>query len=640
MKTRLLILCLFAVFSLQHLFAQEKYVDESFRMPAHPRILLMKGEEKTLMRNIRKDAIWMYLHKAILEEADSMLDLPVEERIMQGKRLLYVIHRILKRVFFCSYAYRMTGDDKYYQRAEKELLKAASFSDWNPSHFLDVGEMTMAMAIGYDWLYDRMPASTRKALEQAIVEKGFGPSFITKYNGFSRINSNWNQVCNAGLTFGALAVWDKAPDQAQQIINRAIKTVNLPMDLYSPDGVYPEGVMYWSYGTTFNIMFLSAIEKVFKTDFGLSAKPGFLKTGEFILHTTSPALNSFCHSDNQLKSFFQPAMFWFYEKTKDPSIIFTQSDFYKENGSKMLTGQRYAPVAMIWGASVPLSKGVEPKVLNWHGGGINPVCCMRSDWSDKAAYLAVKFGTPNYSHGHMDVGSFVYEKDGIKWAMDMGRDDYTKIEAKGVDLWNLKQSSQRWDVFRYNNLAHNTLAFNRHYQVTNGLSHFSNDSLLQAGLGKLTLDRGYCKIDNYVEKERQTSVVSDLTSVYLNQVKQVRRSISFVDKKDVVIEDEITPNEQFTMLTWTLVTETTPKVISDNEVLLEKNGKKLYVKVESQTPIRWSIRPATSEFTYDSPNPGVTIVSFDTDLKLKEKQLIKVFLVPDEDHVPSYSSVL
>ena len=30
------------------------------------------------------------------------------------------------------------------------MLAIAQFADWNPSHFLDVAEMTMGMAIGYD----------------------------------------------------------------------------------------------------------------------------------------------------------------------------------------------------------------------------------------------------------------------------------------------------------------------------------------------------------------------------------------------------------------------------------------------------------------------------------------------------------
>ena len=44
----------------------------------------------------------------------------------------------------------LTGDRAFSSRAEQEMLAAAAFTDWNPSHFLDVGEMTTALALGYD----------------------------------------------------------------------------------------------------------------------------------------------------------------------------------------------------------------------------------------------------------------------------------------------------------------------------------------------------------------------------------------------------------------------------------------------------------------------------------------------------------
>ena len=88
-------------------------------------------------------------------------------------------------------------------------VEAASFSDWNPSHFLDVGEMTMALAIGYDWLYPQLSVQTKEAIEKAIVEKGLKPSFDERYNWFVNAVHNWSQVCHAGVTYGALAIWEK-----------------------------------------------------------------------------------------------------------------------------------------------------------------------------------------------------------------------------------------------------------------------------------------------------------------------------------------------------------------------------------------------------------------------------------------------
>ena len=56
----------------------------------------------------------------------------------------------------------MTGDKRYALRAQKEMIAAAAFDDWNPSHFLDVAEMTTALAFGYDWLYDELDPQARE----------------------------------------------------------------------------------------------------------------------------------------------------------------------------------------------------------------------------------------------------------------------------------------------------------------------------------------------------------------------------------------------------------------------------------------------------------------------------------------------
>ena len=65
------------------------------------------------------------------------------------------------------------------------------------------------------------------------------------------------------MTYGALAVAEDYPELSKKIIDRAIESITLPMGEYNPDGASPECFGYWGYGTSFNVMFLSAIEKVF-----------------------------------------------------------------------------------------------------------------------------------------------------------------------------------------------------------------------------------------------------------------------------------------------------------------------------------------------------------------------------------------
>src|SRR5688572_2864607 len=136
--------------------SQSDHIGSGFNPPSHPRILMFKGEEAAIKRTVASDQTWSKLQKAILTESDRLISVPPVERIQIGRRLLDKSREALRRLFFLSYAYRMTGDIKYFQRAEKEMLTISAFSDWNPSHFLDVAEMTMAMAIGYDWLFHQL----------------------------------------------------------------------------------------------------------------------------------------------------------------------------------------------------------------------------------------------------------------------------------------------------------------------------------------------------------------------------------------------------------------------------------------------------------------------------------------------------
>ena len=44
-------------------------------------------------------------------------------------------------------------------------------------------------------------------------------------------------------------------------------------------------------------------------------------------------------------------------------------------------------------------------------------------------------------------------------AADLGTEDYNSLEQAGLKIWDMKQGSQRWSVYRYHNLQHNTLTF-------------------------------------------------------------------------------------------------------------------------------------------------------------------------------------
>ena len=572
-------------------------------LPNHPRILLLANEESGIQKNIEQDKNWALIHQNILDEATEIISLPTLERIQVGRRLLDKSREALRRLFILSYAYRMTNEKKYFDRCEAELLKISQFTDWNPSHFLDVAEMTMAVSIGYDWLHKDLSETSRKQIKEAILQKGLLPSMDAKHNSWLKASHNWNQVCNAGMTYGALATFEDNPTLAMQIINRAKKSIELPLEDYNPDGAYPEGFGYWGYGTSFHVLFLSVLQKLSLLDNAVNE--GFNKTAYYYQQMLGSSGQSFNYSDaGSGRGGLSPAMFWYANKLKNNSLLFNEKKYLND---KKMVNNRILPAVMIWGSGLSLDNVPNPNSHVFVGAGKSPVAMMRTSWTDAdAIYLGLKAGSANVNHAHMDIGSFVVDALGERWALDLGMQSYESLESKGVGLWNKTQDGQRWEILRYNNRYHNTLTFDDELQLVQ-----ENAEITQSTTAP-----------NFM------SAVTDLSNIYKNKVKDAKRGVAIMDKNLVVIRDEITNNEVSTRMQWTMVTPADVKILDYNTVELTQNGKKMYMQVVSKNKISlktWSTDPVNS---FDESNPGTIRVGFEVNLAANEKSDFTVFLSP------------
>lgn len=608
MKTLLLFFSFWISFTFISCSKEKGQVDNIENKTGHPRILLLEGEEKQIKDLIAADVTWKKMHDAIVAECNVIVTKPELERVMVGRRLLGTSRELLRRVFFLSYGYRLTGDVRYFYKAEKEMLAVSRFSDWNPSHFLDVAEMTMGVAIGYDWLYTALSDNAKKEIKEAIVSKGLQPSKESKNNGWLKADHNWNQVCNAGMAFGALAVEEDYPVLAREMIERAFNSIPLSMESYKPGGVYPEGYGYWGYGTTFNILFISAVEKALGDDRGLSLTPGFLQTADFLKHMITPTGKNFNWSDNGLGANLSPAMFWFAEKTGNPSVLWSEKQFLGVGDFSKFKGIRELPAIMVWGKNIPLQQITVPTEKFWMGQGLNPVAMMRTSWTDPAAiYLGFKSGSPSVNHGHMDIGSFVMEADGVRWASDPGMQNYESLESKGMSIFGRTQDAQRWTIYRMNNHSHNVITIdNKPQQV-----------------------KGYGKIDKYSDNTGFMYAVSDITSVYDGQMKKVVRGVGIKDEKYVVVRDEVETLGKNTKLKWAFFTFADVE-LGDKSAVLTLNNRKLHVKVAGPANIvmkTWSTAPTND---YDATNPGTIMVGFECDIPAGSKESLEVLFIPEK----------
>jgi hypothetical protein len=579
-------------------------------MPDHPRILMLKGEETLLNKQIVENEGWSSIQKNVLMGADSILKQQPLKRILIGKRLLDTSRESLFRIFMLSYAFRTTNNVKYAKRAEKELLAVCNFTDWNPIHFLDIAEMTTAVSIGYDWLFDYLPKQSKDIIREAIINKGLMPSMNNEYNSWLTRDNNWNQVCNTAMAYGALAVWENNKPLASEILNRSIQSIKLPMAAYGPDGAYPEGYGYWNFGTSYNVLFLSAIETVFGTDLKLSKIQGFMQSPNYIINMIGQNEKPFNYGDSGGDLRLNVSLFWFADKLKNPGLVrYELLQLQNKKNYFFHAENRFLPASIIWGAKMALKNVPLPTENMYVGRGETPVCLMRSSWDEeKGIYLAVKGGSPkSNTHNHLDEGSFVMDAMGLRWAMDFGPQSYNTIESKGIDLWDNSQKSPRWTIFRYNNFAHNVISVdNQLFDVT----------------GKVEIVKSSNNPDFMFG-------VLNTTSMYAGRLKSAKRGLAIVDKKYALIQDEIESSDKPVVIQWRMVTPAKATIIG-NHIELEQKGKKLQLEVIANVPVKlktWSTKPTND---YDAENPNTIIVGYEVQLPAHHKETILVKLLPEK----------
>ncbi len=569
----------------------------------HPRLFFLRNEEVSLKKKIASEKLLNDVHNLILTESKQMIELPLLTRNQVGRRILHTSREALRRILYLSYSFRMTGETMYSDRAQKEMLNLAAFEDWNPTHFLDVAEMTMALSIGYDWLYNQISTENRTLIQEAIQNKGILPSTEVKYNNWLKKINNWNQVCNGGISAGVVALFETNPIEYAPLMNRAIESVPLAMHAYANNGAYPEGYHYWDYGTSYNVLLLDMLQQNWNSDFGLKKQLGFMGTATFMQNMEGfflPTKNAnvlyprcFNYSDCGEATLVNPAMFWFAAQNTNTGIIFNEIKKLKldlKYNTENLLNNRFLPFLLLWSKNIDFQKTLPPKRKMFVGNGKTEIAMMRTSWIDNnGIYVSVKGGTPSASHQHMDVGSFIMEANGVRWALDFGLQEYNSLESKGIDLWNRAQDSQRWDVFRYKNTSHNTLTINNQKQLVSGNA----------------------RIKSISESENNMAFCVDMTSLYEKEAKKVERKISILNKKQVQIEDLVTSLDKNITIRWNLLTKATPVIINYNTIQLTQEGKRLQIKLTEIEGAKAYINSTISPNDYDASNTGTTFVGFD-----------------------------
>ncbi|MGI6519779.1 MAG: heparinase II/III domain-containing protein [Fermentimonas sp.] len=543
-----------------------RYLKRNLRK-SQPRLVLNRSTERLLRQKLKTDPVTRNMYEAIQLNAEKILEKPLLERIQIGRRLLAVSREMLYRMNMLGMTYRIDKDPRILARINEEIIAVCNFSDWNPSHYLDVGEMAMAVAIGLDWTAGDLPKSTIELAEKALIEKGIKPSWPEsgKELWWVHGSNNWNQVCNGGMIAASITIAERDPELAAKTIWRALDGLPSSLVAYMPDGVYPEGSTYWDYGTGFSVITVAMLESAFGTDFGHYNYPGFKESAVFkvLMNTPSGGYYNFADCGDKRGVQGDITLAWFASKTGNAS--FFEKERFLMPPEEMGKLDRLAGAALVWIAQYE-EKSEEKIPAAWKGEGANPIVIFTdSEGDDHGYYFGGKGGRGTVNHGNMDGGSFIFELNGVRWVVDPGNQDYHTLEKTGFNLWSNCQDCERWTLLTKNNFGHSTLTIDNKLHVVDGLATI---------------------ID--FKDGTQPEATIDLTATFQGQLDKAHRKFTKDSPTSLLIEDDIETTDSTQLVTWQLITTSDVEIVP-NGAILKQEGKSLRVENLSHPNLTMSV---------------------------------------------------
>lgn len=491
-----------------------RLLKENYPGSSHPRIHINETSLSQIKEQIKTNETMKKWSEDIFEIANNYVaNKPLEYEIADGVRLLPISRAALERLECLAFAYLISDDARYADKAVSEMLNICSFPDWNPYHFLDTAEMMRAVATAYDWLYNYMTPDQREKIKDGIIKHGLS-QVLEDYNDVSgRRRSykwaqspepdNWNLVCNGGSVIAALAIAEDNEQIASEVLDFAMEHIQKAILLYGPDGAWYEGPGYWEYATSYYVGFMSAIYSVYNNTFGYIETPGVAQTGYYI-SALSGSQGVFNFHDSARSLVNSPVLHFLGNMVNDDSLSQIRMNYIKDNDISATVRD------MLWYKPTSHEADVTmPKDFYYRD---TEVASMRSGWNHTGSVMVgLHSGKIQVYHGQMDAGQFIIDAYGTLFANDMGADDY-----------NIKDNT--WNLYRYRAEGHNTLVINPSKDGGQDLKAFP-------------------KIDRFESGESSSFAVTDLSDVYKAHAKDVKRGIKLTNnRKSIIVQDELDLN--------------------------------------------------------------------------------------------------
>jgi Heparinase II/III-like protein len=438
------------------------------------RLILTRERLKRLKARIEGNGLARQWWGKLVKAADEIVVLEPLKYEMVGPRLLTVSRLALYRLTTLALAHAVDGKKIWLDRAVREIDAICSFPDWGPNQMLDPAEMMTALALALNWMQDALPMDRKQLIVSRIEQLGlarYAEAILADQQKKTADSeefgvapwvkgpSNWNLVVHGAAIIASLVIGLERP-AASMAFKSAIENIRFGFASYAPDGGWFEGPGYWRYATDYAVMALDALKTGMGHDYDLSKSRGFSAAGDYRMHALGPTGLWANFGDASQRPLASAPMLWLSARFSNP--VYAQHeislpDFAWDDLPFMRKPNAFH---LIWSTLLPdAPKGRLVAKPAARFKAIDQVF-MRTGWNDPlAGYVAMRGGRNDVSHAHRDLGSFVYDNQGVRWVEDPGADNYDipgyygearesiyRLSTKGHSIWLVDGKSQPHDA--------------------------------------------------------------------------------------------------------------------------------------------------------------------------------------------------
>ncbi|TFK22803.1 heparinase II/III family protein [Coprinopsis marcescibilis] len=579
--------------------------------PDRPRLIAPTYKWDALANLIQSDPYLQGWNETIFGNATAYRSSPMIVYNMDGESGILDNAREFKmRIKAYGYAYRVSRNTEWADRAYAEIehVTAPGFgpdddTKWNPGHFLDTAEYAAAFGIAYDWFHDVFTDDQKAYIRQSLVQYALGHGRDVYENGATfgwwrtGINGNWNCVCNGGLTIASLAILGEDDSGLAETLLRL--TVDNAKEncarAVTEDGSWMESPNYWYFGTTGHAEMTSALLTATGSDYGmLDINPNYWRTGTFHMYVYGPT-SLFDFGDHGPNKFSTTAncMFLIGDRTNHPEFILHQREQHDAAEPWSMFWYNPAATGAFW-SGLALDNFFDAPAVQW--------ASMRSSWTDpNALYVAIKAGLnqDHQTHNDLDVGDFVLDALGTRWAGELGSGNYLNSDF----FLSQDQDAGRWRYYRKHTAGQNTIMINRANQNVE-----SAPTVQHGSSGTVQGD----STDISIPSDSTAFWTTDMTSAYF-EATSVRRGIRLLNaRRQVLLQDEVDAQADFQ---WRMHTNATVTV-TGTTAQLELDGETMSVSLlDAPAGAEFSVLPAERQGLEPAPNnpdqenPGVSVLA-------------------------------